>query len=131
MLWLRNSQNSKRLDITLPTRTITERDYERINYETAIVYENYETGKYFYGLVINYSKGGLCIETGDCPTTGTGALVHMIDYSPTATGPESIKKYYVEVKWANKITETNYRRRYALGVKHCSDIYELIRLFGH
>ena len=111
--------------------SIKERASERINCKTPVVFENYDTGEAARGSAINYSKGGLYIETDYCPQEGTGALVHMTDYSPSASGPNGLQKYYVEVKWTKSMSGMKDHSRYGIGVEHCNDIYELFRLFGH
>ena len=111
--------------------SIKERASERINCETPVVFENYDTGEATRGSAINYSKGGLCIETDHCPQEGTGALVHMAEYSPDSSGLNSLQKYYVQVKWTKQMSGTEHHGRYGIGVEHCNDIYELFRLFGH
>ena len=110
---------------------IKKRASERINCITPIVFENYDTGEAARGEAINYSKGGLYIETNHCPEEGTGALVHMAEYDPAALGPNGVQKYYVQVKWTKPTSGTEDHNWYGIGVKHCDDIYELFRLFGH
>ena len=110
---------------------IKKRASERINCITPIVFENYDTGEATRGEAINYSKGGLYIETNHCPEEGAGALVHMAEYDPGASGPNGLQKYYVQVKWTKPTSGPEDHNWYGIGVKHCDDIYELFRLFGH
>jgi hypothetical protein len=130
MFWFQKQKRSQYLENSPPTRKHLERESERINCELPIVFANHETGEIAKGSAFNYSQRGLYIELDHCPTEGTGALVHMTQYSPKGTGPDNLKKYYVEVKWVKQISEAENQDRYAIGVRHCSDIYELFRLFG-
>jgi hypothetical protein len=132
MFWFKNSNRSKSLDDSPSVvNDIQERGHERIDYETPIGFENYETGEVSQGSVINYSEKGLYIELEDCPQKGTGAVIHMSKYDSKAEGPNGLSKYYVEVKWVKQIPDEIGQNRYSIGVEHCSDIYDLFRLFGY
>ena len=130
-LWFKNHNRSISSDESAYSHLFKGRGCDRLNFEAQIVFEDYEKGTTFNGSVINYSKGGFYIEADEYPEIGTGALVHMSQYSPEAPSPENVEKYYVEVKWVKKTCEENNQSRYGIGVKNCSDIYELFRLFGH
>ena len=110
---------------------IIDRKHDRIDYETPITYKNYETKEIIQGVLHNYSQGGLYIEAEHCPAVGIGALIHMDNYSPGASGPDNVKNYHVQVRWVKKISVTGKRNLYGIGVSHCKDIDELFRLFGH
>ena len=131
MFRIKKKQYPSILNKPASSDNIKKRTSERITCKTPVVFENYETGEAVRGSAINYSNGGFCIETNHCPEEGTGALVHMAEYSPGASGPNGLQKYYVQVKWTKPTSETENHSRYGIGVKHCDDIYELVRLFGH
>ncbi len=124
-------KNSTPLTNSPPLRNIFDRKHERFDCNTPIIFENYETKELSRGSMVNYSEGGLYLEAEHCPKVGNGALVHIVNYSPNAAGPDGVRKYHVQVRWVKQETEAKAPTRYAIGVKRCDDIYELFRLFGH
>ena len=131
MFWFKNHKRPRFIDKSSPSHNFKERKSDRFNFETPIVFESYDTGEVFRGSAINYGKGGLYIEAEHRPEEGTGAIVHMAEYSPWASGPNNLQKYYVQVKWIKHKPGTTNHNRYGIGVKNCDDIHELFRLFGH
>jgi hypothetical protein len=113
------------------SRQFIDRKHDRINYETPIKFENYETKEIVQGSVHNFSKSGLCIEVEHFPAVGQGALIYMDNYSPNAEGPNSLKIYHVRVRWVKQLCNAKEKNQYVIGVSHCKDIYELSELFGH
>ena len=108
-----------------------ERAYDRITYDAPILFEDYDTRTTSPGTIYNYSKGGMYLEVEYFPMNGTGALIHMMNYSPDASEPENLIKYYVQVKWVEKISGMVVFNRYGIGVEYCNDVKDLFRLFGH
>jgi hypothetical protein len=131
MLFFTKRKNPPYPGISPPSGSRIDRKHDRITYETPITYENYETKEITHGSLHNYSKGGLYVEVAHCPAIGTGALIYMDDYSPNAAGPENLKNYHVLVRWVKPISKTKGQNRYGIGVRHCRDVEELFRLFGH
>ena len=114
-----------------PARGHIKREHDRFDYHTPITYENAETKEMIRGFVQNYSKKGFYIETRHCPAVGIGALIYMDQYAPDSPGPENLKRYHVQVRWVKQLPEPNEENRYGIGVRHCADVDELFRLFGH
>lgn len=108
-----------------------ERAYDRITFKAPILFEDYDTRTGSTGTIYNYSKGGMYLEAGYFPMIGSGALIHMLNYSPDASEPENLIKYYVQIKWVEKISGMVVFNRYGIGVAYCNDIKDLFRLFGH
>ena len=108
-----------------------KRAYERINFEAPILFEDYDTRTTSAGTIYNYSKGGMYLEADYFPMDRSGALIHMVNYAPNAPEPENLIKYYVQVKWVEKISGVVVFNRYGIGVEYCNDVKDLFRLFGH
>ena len=45
--------------------------------------------------------------------------------------PEDITKYHSRVVWREKLSGNVVFMRYGIGVKHCQDLEEFLRLFGY
>ena len=129
MLFLR--KKSSPLNVSLHSRIRIDRKHDRITYETPITYKNYETKEITRGSLQNYSKGGLYIESENCPAVGTGALIYMDNYSAKAAGPNNLKQYHVQVRWVKQLSNQKEKIRYYIGVSNCKDVDELFRLFVH
>ena len=108
-----------------------ERSYERLNCATPVLFENFEAHGTLPGTMYNYSKGGMYLVSEYLPQQGSGAQIHMVNYSPEEAGPETLKKYFVQVRWVNKVSETADSNLYGIGVKYCDDVREFVRLFSH
>ena len=106
-----------------------DRIHERFEISTPVVFEVAETHSKAPGILRNYSKGGMYVEAECSPRKGTGALIHMVNYSPNASEPEDLNKYYVQVKWITPLPATPPSSRWGIGVKLCTRTEELFRLF--
>lgn len=131
MLFFTKRNNSVPSDNSPSSRNIINREHDRFNYKTPVLFENHQTKEFARGAMYNYSKGGLYIEAEHCPQVGNGAVIHVVNYSPKAAGPDSIRKYHVQVRWVKQIPETKDPTQCSIGVKRCNDVYELFRLFGY
>ena len=108
-----------------------QRAFERFNYRTPILFEDCETHTTSKGTLYNYSKGGMYLEADCFPMQGSGAQIHIVNYSPDASEPEDLSRYFTEVKWVKKHSGLVDPNRYGIGVKYCTNTEDLFRLFGH
>lgn len=108
-----------------------ERAFERFYYRAPILFEDYETHTTSQGTLYNYSKGGIYLEADCCPLQGSGAQIHMVNYSPDVSEPENLSRYFTQVIWVKKHSTLVDPNRYGIGVKYCTNTEDLFRLFGH
>ena len=91
-----------------------QRENRRFPHEAAIMYENYPTGKYYEGRMLNYSRGGLYFESDFAPPIGTEIFIG-IENSPYSAGHDV---YRAKVVWHKKLGEKESFYYYGIGVRY-------------
>lgn len=92
---------------------LEQRDYGRFPHEAAIMFENYATGNYYEGRMLNYSRTGLYFESDFAPTPGMEIFIG-IENSPFSAGHDV---YRAKVMWCEELHEKASFYYYGIGVK--------------
>ena len=87
----------------------------RFHHEDTIMLENYTSGRYFVGKMLNYSRGGLYFESDFAPTIGTEIFIG-IENSPFTSSHEV---YRAKVVWIRELPDSNPFFFYGIGAKYC------------
>ena len=91
-----------------------QRDTPRFSYETPIMFEHYSSGRYFEGRMLNYSRGGMYIESDFAPAVGSEIFIG-IEKSPHSSGHDV---YRAKVIWKKELTNNQSFFFYGIGVKY-------------
>jgi hypothetical protein len=108
-----------------------ERSHERLTCEAAVQIHDKDTNGLFPATARNYSKRGMYVESDYAPRIGAGLVLGMVDHKAGSPAPEDISKYHSRVIWREKLSGNVVFMRYGIGVKHCQDLEEFLRLFGY
>jgi len=91
-----------------------QRDNARFNYEASIMFEHYSSGRYYEGKMLNYSRGGMYIESDFAPTVGSEIFIG-IEKSPHTAGHDV---YRAKVMWKKELTDSQSFFFFGIGVKY-------------
>jgi hypothetical protein len=108
-----------------------ERSHERLTCEASVQIHDKDTSGVFPATARNYSKAGMYLESDYAPRVGAGLVLEMVNYETRSPAPEDISKYHSRVMWREKLSGNVVFMRYGIGVKHCQDLEEFLRLFGY
>jgi hypothetical protein len=87
---------------------------ERFYFETPVLLEDNRTGFHYDGLLFNYSKSGMYLETDYAPRPSRKIRI-KINNLPDTSAP---KKYLAEVRWRQPLFDKKSSYSYGIGVKH-------------
>jgi hypothetical protein len=91
-----------------------QRDTARFGHEASIMFEHYASGRYYEGVMFNYSRGGLYFESDFAP--GVGAEIFIgVENSPFTSGHDV---YRAKVIWKKELSENQSFFFYGVGVKY-------------
>ena len=96
-----------------PSRDL--RESPRFRFATAVMFENYLSGSYYHGRMMDYSRGGMSFETSATPSVGTEIFIGM-DKSPYSSAHEVFR---AKVVWLRELPLERSHYAYAVGVKYC------------
>ena len=108
-----------------------ERSHERLTCEASVQIHDKDTSGLFPATARNYSKVGMYLESDYAPRIGAGLMLGMVNHKAGSPAPEDISKYHSRVIWREKLSGNVVFMRYGIGVKHCQDLEEFLRLFGY
>ena len=108
-----------------------ERSHERLACEASVQIHDKDTGGLFPATARNYSKVGMYLESDYAPRIGAGLMLGMVNHKAGSPTPEDISKYHSRVIWRQKLSGNVVFMRYGIGVKHCQDLEEFLRLFSY
>jgi hypothetical protein len=80
------------------------------------MFENYATGNYHEGRMVNYSRSGMYFEADVAPEVGAEIFVG-IDKTPYASGRDV---HRARVVWRRKLDEENAFYDWGIGVRYSS-----------
>jgi hypothetical protein len=92
-----------------------QRKSPRRNFTTTVMFENYLTGNYFEGRMVNYSRDGMCFESDIAPEIGAEIFigVEKSPYSP------NYDVFRAKVMWSRVLTLKESYYSVGVGVKYC------------
>jgi hypothetical protein len=108
-----------------------ERSHKRLACEASVQIHDKDTSGLFPATARNYSKLGMYLESDYAPRIGAGLMLGMVNYKTGSPAPEDISKYHSRVIWRQKLSGNVVFMRYGIGVKHCQDLEEFLRLFSY
>jgi len=86
----------------------------RSYYEAPIMFENFTSGTYFEGKMVNYSRGGMYFEANFAPDVGTEIFIG-VENSPYTSGHEV---YRAKVIWKRRLRDAQSLFLHGIGVKY-------------
>ena len=108
-----------------------ERSHERLTCEASVQIHDKDTSRAFPATARNYSDVGMYLESDYAPRVGAGLVLGMVNHKTGSPAPEDISKYHSRVIWREKLSGNVVFMRYGIGVKHCQNLEEFLRLFGY
>jgi hypothetical protein len=102
-----------------------------------ILLENFDTGKYYQGVLFNYSQGGICFESDTLFRPGTPVCIELPENTETKLGPEVYVGYHaedeqddsmcegvrVQIKWCRESTGLDALSQFQIGAKFNYPVY--------
>jgi hypothetical protein len=97
------------------TPTVEQRKSPRRACTTTIMFENFLTGNYHEGRMVNYSRDGMCFESDIAPEIGTEIFigVEKSPYSP------NYDVFRAKVMWSRELTLKESYYSAGIGVRYC------------
>ena len=95
--------------------TVEQRKSPRRPCTTTVMFENYLTGNYFEGRMVNYSREGMCFESDIALTIGTEIFIG-VEKSPYSPNYEVFR---AKVMWSRALTLKESYYSVGVGVKYC------------
>jgi hypothetical protein len=97
------------------TSTVEQRKSPRRAFTTTIMFENFLTGNYYEGRMVNYSRDGMCFESDIAPEIGTEIFigVEKSPYSP------NYDVFRAKVMWSRELTLKESYYSVGVGVRYC------------
>lgn len=92
-----------------------EREYQRFQFSSPVMFENYLTGDYHDGHMLNYSRGGMCFEADVAPDVGSELFIG-IESSPYSSQHDVFR---AKVIWIREQSLKDSYYAYGVGVKYC------------
>jgi hypothetical protein len=92
-----------------------QRESQRFQSTSPVMFENYLTGNYNDGRMVNYSRGGMCFETDVAPDIGAELFIG-IENSPYSSHHDVFRARVVWIK-ERSLKDSYYA--YGVGVKYC------------
>lgn len=92
-----------------------KRENSRLPHAATIMFENYLTGNYYEGRMVNFSRGGMCFEADFAPQVGTEVFIG-IEKSPYSTSHDVFR---AQVVWSRELPLIDSSYNFGVGVKYC------------
>jgi len=92
-----------------------QRDSQRFQFSSPVMFENYLTGNYNDGRMVNYSRGGMCFEADVAPDVGAELFIG-IENSPYSPHHDVFR---AKVVWIKERSLKDSYYAYGVGVKYC------------
>ena len=90
------------------------RDENRFEHQSAVLIEDHQTGKYYEGIMQNYSTCGMCLQSDFNAEPGTDIFIG-IENSPYS-GTHDV--YHAKVAWARRFSGKVSPRYFIIGVSY-------------
>lgn len=94
---------------------VEQRASERFQFTSPVMFENYLTGSYYDGRIVNYSRGGMCFEADVAPEVGIELFIGL-ERSPYSSHHEVFRG---KVVWIRELSLKESYYTYGVGVKYC------------
>jgi len=104
-----------KMDPTSQVSKSEQRESQRLPFTATVMFENYLTGNYHGGRMVNYSRGGMCFEA-DVPPSIDAEVFIGIEKSPYSSHHDVFRAKVVWIR-ERPLKESYYA--YAVGVKYC------------
>lgn len=92
-----------------------QRESQRFPLTCPVMFENYLTGNYHDGRMVNYSRGGMCFEADMAPGLGAELFIG-IESSPYSSHHDVFR---AKVIWIQELPLKDSYYAYGIGVKYC------------
>lgn len=109
---------------------ISPRAHERIICEVPVQILDRDTHSFYPATAHNYCEPGMYLESKHAPRIGSGVVIDIVNPSDKSNGPDNVARYYSKVVWRKKLSGNVVFLQYGMGVKHCRDLDEFLRLFS-
>lgn len=103
------------MELTSQVTHNERRDSQRLACRATVMFENYLTGNYYDGRMVNYSRGGMCFETDLYPAANSEIFIG-IEKSPYSSQHDVFR---AKVVWIRELPLKESYYTYAVGVKYC------------
>jgi hypothetical protein len=107
-------ENRSRADSDPMTYASEKRESSRRPHTTTIMFENYLTGNYYEGRMVDYSRGGMGFEADFAPSVGTEIFIG-IEKSPYSASHDVFR---AQVVWTRELPLTDSSYSFGIGVKY-------------
>jgi hypothetical protein len=91
-----------------------QRENPRFAHSATIMFENYLTGNYYEGRMVNFSRSGMCFEADFAPQVGTEIFIG-IEKSPYSTSHDVFR---AQVVWIRELPLIDSSYNFGVGVKY-------------
>ena len=109
---------------------VIPRAYERVPCDVPVQILDRDTHAYYPAIAHNYCKPGMYLESKHAPRIGSGIVINLVNHTVDSSGPDDMARYYSKVVWLKKLSGNVVFIQYGLGVKHCQDLDEFLKIFG-
>lgn len=113
-----------------PQKPKRKRAYLRLPCKIPVKILNCETHRFMLATARNYSNSGMYLESEYAPTIDSGIAIKLERQSQESAKPQDIPKYHSRVIWRKDISKNVNVSRYGIGVKHCIELEEFLKLFS-
>lgn len=107
-----------------------QRAHERVACDVPVQILDRDTHSYFPAVAHNFCTPGMYLESKHAPRVGSGIVIDMVKQTVASNGPDDLARYYSKVVWLKKLSGNVVFLRYGMGVKHCHDLDDFLRIFG-
>jgi hypothetical protein len=90
------------------------RKSKRFEHITTVMIEDERAGYIYYGQMLNYSSGGMCIGSDATFNKGT-AIKITIDKPLYKSSP---KNYHGKVRWCKELARDDFEYSFGVGIKY-------------
>ena len=127
---IENRPGAYRLGAQRDEEAIIPRAHKRLPCEVPVQILDRDTHTYYPATAHNYSKPGMYLESKHAPRVGSGIVIDMVEQTEDLMGPDDISRYYSKVVWLKKLSGNVVFLQYGMGVKHCKDLDDFLKIFG-
>ena len=109
---------------------IVPRSHKRLPCEVPVQILDRDTHSFHPAIAHNYCHPGMYLVSKHAPRVGSGLMIDVANHSSPSDGPDNVSRYYSKVVWLKKLSGNVVFLQYGMGVKHCRDLNEFLKLFG-
>jgi len=125
-----NRQGAYQIDSHSDEGVIIPRTHDRLPCDVPVKILDRDTHAHYPATAHNYSKPGMYLESKHAPRIGSGIVIDILDHAVDSSGPDDVSRYYSKVVWLKKISGNVVFLQYGMGVKHCHDLDDFLKIFG-